>query len=309
MQRDYRYTVYVLALAALVTLATVGITAGAGVSTSDPADASFSDTDFDIVDHDNALSDKEEDELIDLVRDIKPLQEHFDGVDTLQLEVHQMKALDDEEFVPIEDEYNVHLSPSDDDRLPRASLSVALDEDSLVIDDTVAAVDDVNVTVKDGGNLTDGETDQLTETLLDDGDVAYQIQTLLGEPDSVEITVADRDDDEVNAEVTSDGVSETVHATVDIDEKTVLSNHVKMQFDSTEQDDLNVTVVSPNSDAVDLTDESNETGTTSDEAGVDVVEEVEVEIVNNDSDLEDTGDKFTFEVNENDHEQTIEDDE
>ncbi|CAI49838.1 uncharacterized protein NP_3494A [Natronomonas pharaonis DSM 2160] len=300
MQRDYRYTVYVLALAALVTLATAGLTVAGSASTSDPADASLAETDFEIVDHDDTLTDEETDEISDLVRETEPLQEHFDGVDALQLDIHQSKALDDGAFVPIEGEYTVKLSPPSDDRpLPSASLSVNVDESALVIDRTIAPIDDVNVTVEDDGHLSDDEIDQLTGALPDDGDVAYQIQTFLGEPDTVEMAVTDRDGDEVDADVTVDGASDTVHVTVDIDEETVLSNHVAMQLDSDEldeEDDLTLNVdMSADTDTDGAADESDETDAEAENVDTDEREEITVEIVDDDG-LEDAGDEFTFTV-------------
>ncbi len=59
MHRDYRYTVYVLALTALVTLATVGLAAAGSANTSVPADASLSNADIEVVDHDDALDDED----------------------------------------------------------------------------------------------------------------------------------------------------------------------------------------------------------------------------------------------------------
>ncbi len=55
----------------------------------------------------------------------------------------------------------------------------------------------MTTTVEDDGLLTDEEAEQLTETLLDDDDIAYNVQTQLDEPESVEVAVTDRDGDEV----------------------------------------------------------------------------------------------------------------
>ncbi|AFZ74520.1 hypothetical protein [Natronobacterium gregoryi] len=235
MQRNYRYTAYVLALAALVLLVTVGFAAAEGEYTTAPADASLSSTDFDVGDHDDVLTDEEVDELVAFVRENESLQDHFDGVDTLQTDVYQSHELDDGELVAIDDEYDVRLSPPNN-RLPRASVTVSLEEveNALAINGTTAAFDDVSVTVEDSDRLTDDEADRVTSALLDDDDITYNVQASLGEPDAIELSVTDRDDDEVDVTVTTDDDDGTIHATVDLDEKTVRSHHMQLQFETDE---------------------------------------------------------------------------
>ncbi|TYT61694.1 hypothetical protein [Natrialba swarupiae] len=296
MHRDYRYTVYVLALTALVTLATVGLAAAGSANTSVPADASLSNADIEVVDHDDALDDEETDDLLELVRDIEALQEHFDGVDALQADVYQAQALDDGKFVAIEDEYDVRLAPSDDDRLPRASLSIDLGERALVIDDTVAPLGDVTTTVEDDGLLTDEEAEQLTETLLDDDDIAYNVQTQLDEPESVEVAVTDRDGDEVGAELTAGENGTTIFATVALEEETVRSHHVEMEF---EIDDDNAADSDEEAFAIEIkngdddgehSDEGDETQMTAEE-----VESVDFDVIERDDDFGGNG-EFYIEI-------------
>lgn len=308
MNRDTRYTIYVLALAALVMVPTAGLTAAGSASTSDPADASLSNTDFEVVDHDDTLTDEEKAALTDLVRETETLQQHFDDSDALQLDVRKSKTLADSELVPVEDEYLVRISPPTDDRLPGASVSADLDEQTLTIKNTVAAVDDVEVNVEDDDRLTDEESDQLAEILVDDGDVAYQIQTSLGEPDEIDVTVVDDDSVEfgekfVAVDVTADNAAQTIHAAVDLDEKTVRIKRMKMMVDVENDNEFNFT--HRDVEATNISDVKEDRDF--EMIGPEEIEVTEIEI-EDDENISGVGDQVTFDVIESGNESITGDD-
>lgn len=308
MNRDTRYTIYVLALAALVMVATAGLTAAGSASTPDPADASLSNTDFEVVDQDDALTDEEKAALTDLVRESEALQQHFDGNDALQIDVRQSKTLADSELVAVADEYQVRISPPSDDQLPGATLSVDLDEQTLTIENTVAAVDDIEVNVEGDDRLTDEESDHLTELLLNDEDVGYQIQTGLGEPDAIDVTVVDHDGVEfgenfVAIEITADNAGETIHAAVDLDEETVQFKHLRMMVDVENDDEF--TFTQRDVEATKISDVENDSEV--EMIGSEEIEVTEIEI-EDDENISEVGDEFTIDVIESGNESISGDD-
>ncbi|MBZ6493376.1 hypothetical protein [Natrinema longum] len=245
MKQDYKYAIYVLALATTVTLATGLLVVAGDTGTNGSGDEQLDDTTVELVGDLDALTDDEADRLPHLVWEDEAVRSYFDDPDGLEFEVTEPTTYDedDDEFVPADDTVRVQVSPVDE-RLPYAFVTVDLDEDTASLEQGLHSVDDVDVEFGEGKHrLTDDERDRVAQILLDDPDVEWEIKTLLEEPATVDAAVVDREGDRVSVALTaSDGQSSTVHADVDLASGSVENRSVSGALTVNESDSGSVAV-------------------------------------------------------------------
>ncbi|RZH66414.1 hypothetical protein [Natrinema altunense] len=219
MKRDYKYAMYVLALATTVALAAGVLVVTGEPGTDDTRHAQLDDTDVELLGDQDALTADERDRLPHLVWENENVRSYFDDPDALTFEVSERTTYDEDagEFVPADDAVRVQVSPADE-RLPYAFVTVDLDEDTASLEQGFHSVDDVDIEFGEGMHrLTDDERDRIAELLLDDPDIEWEIKTLLDEPDAVDASVVDREGDVVSVTLAaSDGHSSAVDADVDL---------------------------------------------------------------------------------------------
>ncbi|ELY91193.1 hypothetical protein [Natrinema altunense] len=219
MKRDYKYAMYVLALATTVALAAGVLVVTGEPGTDDTRHAQLDDTDVELLGDQDALTADERDRLPHLVWENENVRSYFDDPDALTFEVSERTTYDEDagEFVPADDAVQVQVSPADE-RLPYAFVTVDLDEDTASLEQGFHSVDDVDIEFGEGTHrLTDDERDRIAELLLDDPDIEWEIKTLLDEPDAVDASVVDREGDVVSVTLAaSDGHSSAVDADVDL---------------------------------------------------------------------------------------------
>ncbi|QCW04283.1 hypothetical protein [Natrinema pallidum] len=245
MKRDYKYAMYVLALATTVALAAGVLVVTGEPSTDDTRHAQLDDTDVELLGDQDALTAAERERLPHLVWENENVRSYFDEPDALTFEVSERTIYDEDagEFVPADDAVRVQVSPADE-RLPYAFVMVDLDAETVTLETGFHSIDDIDIAFADESHrLTDDERTRLETVLLDDPDIEWDIKTLLDEPDALDASVVDREGDRVTVALTgSDGDSPAVRATVDLATETVDDRRVSGAITVHESDSISGTV-------------------------------------------------------------------
>ncbi|ELY77514.1 hypothetical protein [Natrinema gari] len=229
MKRDYKYAMYVLALATTVALAAGVLVVTGEPGTDDTRHAQLDDTDVELLGDQDALTADERERLPHLIWENENVRSYFDEPDALTFGVSERTVYDEDadEFVPADDAVRVQVSPADE-RLPYAFVTVDLDAETVTLEKGLHSIDDVDLEFDDESHrLTDDERDRLGTILLDDPDLEWEIKTLLDEPATVDASVVDREGDRVTVALTGpDGDSPAARATVDLATETVADRRV-----------------------------------------------------------------------------------
>ncbi|WP_049921049.1 hypothetical protein [Halopiger djelfimassiliensis] len=253
MKREYRYTIYVLALAAAITVATGVIVATGDASTHDTTEASLENVTIELADEDDALTDDQAERLPELVWENDDVRRYFDDPDALAFEVSQRMTYDEsaDAVVPREDTVKVHVSPAGE-RLPYLFATVDLDAGTVSVQNGIRTPGDIDVEVSDENDLlTAAERERVAKLLLDDPDVEWESQTLLGGPETLAVEITDRTDENVTVSVTApDEDRPAIRATVALQNGAVEIEEYDTPGTAIELDAVNVTETNTDSTTI-----------------------------------------------------------